>query len=432
MRTSSLVLVFLVAAVSCVAAQVLSPSEIKDQAMRHLQTQHLNDLRAIATDLNQHPFPYHFYFSRTLDIEEDKQTQVDQRSIRFERYDKQTALEITGNYYASYSAERLDADRRVRQTYIDVILPILQVATSRLESESEIEVFAIEVSHHVRKKVNNVSAEFPENVVIVVPRDLASRVIRTRDLTVQQNLMLEAEVYQDGEPTLLWLVGEKPLMAEDRPRSAKEKREVASLEPSVQSGPASTVEYRQPGAIFPAAVAAKVPTELRASPLHDSSPESLRALQEKYQDALSKMVNEMNATAHFVSYAPPIFITFKQGAYLQISLTTTLDSSAAGSQYKLAALAFDHHVAHLLRPALGYFGQNPGFDGINFATTVKISGDKASMYSEAVEFVLPFTSLQCYLQYDCTGQQVLNTGFILINGERVGLELQAAESGTPR
>jgi len=33
-----------------------------------------------------------------------------------------------------------------------------------------------------------------------------------------------------------------------------------------------------------------------------------------------------------------------------------------------------------------------------------------------------------YEQYDITGQQLINAGFVLINGERVGLELQAAEA----
>jgi hypothetical protein len=37
-------------------------------------------------------------------------------------------------------------------------------------------------------------------------------------------------------------------------------------------------------------------------------------------------------------------------------------------------------------------------------------------------------AMRCYEQYDCTGQQLLNSGIVLINGERVGLELQVAEA----
>ena len=38
--------------------------------------------------------------------------------------------------------------------------------------------------------------------------------------------------------------------------------------------------------------------------------------------------------------------------------------------------------------------------------------------------------LRRYEKYDITGQQLINAGFVLINGERVGLELQSAESDT--
>ncbi|HXP16355.1 MAG TPA: hypothetical protein VN868_04595 [Terriglobales bacterium] len=49
--------------------------------------------------------------------------------------------------------------------------------------------------------------------------------------------------------------------------------------------------------------------------------------------------------------------------------------------------------------------------------------------SEAVEFFFPFASLRCYDKYDCTGQQLLDAGAVLINGERVALDLQIAGGG---
>jgi hypothetical protein len=36
-------------------------------------------------------------------------------------------------------------------------------------------------------------------------------------------------------------------------------------------------------------------------------------------------------------------------------------------------------------------------------------------------------NLHCYAQFDCTGQQIVNSGFVLINGERVTLDLEGAE-----
>jgi hypothetical protein len=122
-------------------------------------------------------------------------------------------------------------------------------------------------------------------------------------------------------------------------------------------------------------------------------------------------------------------VAFRQGIYLELSLNSTLPVSAAGSRYKLAATAFDDHVAHLIRPLLAYFKDAQEFDGIGFSTTIHLAGKSAAGTSEAVEFFFPLSSLRCYEKYDCTGQQLLDAGTVLINGERVALDLQIAEGG---
>jgi len=148
---------------------------------------------------------------------------------------------------------------------------------------------------------------------------------------------------------------------------------------------------------------------------------------------VAKLVKELGPEAHFVAYASPGFVAFRQGVYLELSLNTTLPESAAGSRYKLAATAFDDHVAHLIRPTLTYFKGESNFDGISFSTTVHLAGrSPVAGKTEAVEFFFPFTALRCYEKYDCTGQQLIDTGVVLINGERVSLNLQIAESAAGR
>src|ERR1700719_4447140 len=108
--------------------------------------------------------------------------------------------------------------------------------------------------------------------------------------------------------------------------------------------------------------------------------------------------------------------------YLELSLNTTLPEAAAGSRYKLAAMAFDDHVAHLIRPTLAYFSEDSTFDGITLCSTVHLAGRfTAAGKTEAVEFFFPFAALQHYAKYDCTGQQLLDAGTVLINGERVAV-----------
>jgi hypothetical protein len=164
-------------------------------------------------------------------------------------------------------------------------------------------------------------------------------------------------------------------------------------------------------------------------PTRDVSPEVLQQARTSYQELLDRIVRELDSQAHFVSYAPPALIAFHKASYLQLSVATTLAQSDGGSQYRIAALAFDRHVSHLIRPALAFFKQDPDFEGIVFSSTVKIPGKSSdAAVTQSVEFFLPMTELRRYDQYDITGQQLINSGYVLINGERVGLELQAAES----
>jgi hypothetical protein len=129
------------------------------------------------------------------------------------------------------------------------------------------------------------------------------------------------------------------------------------------------------------------------------------------------VVQEMNAQAHFVRYVPPAFIPFHKGLYLQVSLTTALPESSAGSQYKVAALAFDEHV---------------DFDGIDFATSIRVGGgeDTSAASQVGVGFIFSLNILRTYEQFDCTGQALLDSGYVLINGARVSLQLQNAEAGS--
>ena len=85
------------------AAQVLTPTELSDPKTQRLQQLYFKALAAIGSEIEAHKFPYPFYFSRVLDIDQSKMPMSDQRSIRFDFYKSQTVLEVTGNYYAAYS-----------------------------------------------------------------------------------------------------------------------------------------------------------------------------------------------------------------------------------------------------------------------------------------------------------------------------------------
>jgi hypothetical protein len=422
-RISKCILALLIAGMSTQArAQVLSPPEIKDNAARALQQKYLPELKAIAKEMNAHTFPYSFYFSRMLDIGEEKQQRVDQRSIRFEKYEGQTVLMMTGNYYAAYSADLMDSNKRVRKTMDDVIMPLLKAAVPPFANDDGFAAFALEVSHHVRRRVMGIQSENSENVVFVVPRAAAQHMVTATNDEQLQAALLDSQVFIDAQPFTLWVNGDRP-SDEDLEKMHPHKPAKGSVEVSSLGNPPA------PASVSDATVS---PRLLKAPdmPVRLITPKTMSSLKTNYAAAISRMTSGLSEQAHFAAYAPPNFIGFHQGAYLQLSLETQLDNIlVTGSRYKLAALAFDEHISHLIRPVLAYFQQSSDFDGIVFSTTVKQPGQDAV---EAVEYFFPLANLRSFAQYDCTGQQLIDSGFVLINGERSELNLQIAEADGKR
>jgi len=405
------------------SAQVLSLSKVNDPVSKRLQKQYSVQLQQISSEASAIRFPYPFYFSTMLDIDEARQKQVPQGSIRFDQFNGQTVLAISGNYYISYSSNQLNGNQRARKTYEDVVLPLLKAAVAHTDRTVPFEAYAFEVSHHVRNKVLKVNTEGAENLMVLLPRTVAEKLVRAKDTESQQSALLESEVYLNGEPFTLWLTGD------DAPEDVRDHYLARHGHADATKTSSTTTEPVEPGTLVSTNLVseselARTVRERRNAP-PDLSPARLDKLRVTYDPTLQKLVPELKQQARFVDYAPPSFIAFHNGAYLQLSMNTDLEQPAGSSQYRIAAMAFESHISHVLRPVTKFFHDNPQFDGIDFSTTVRQPGQSGS---QSVEFVVPFATLLCYEKYDCTGQELINRSMVLINGERVALDLQRAEA----
>jgi hypothetical protein len=396
-------------------AQVVTPMELTDPKLQRLQQRNFKTLVTIGGEIERYKFPYPFYLSRVLDIDLAKMKDVDQRSIRFDSYKGETVLEITGNYYASYNADTMDSAARLKETFNQVIFPILKIEVPHFPDDSEFASFAIEVSHHVRQKVMGVRDEHAENVTVIIPLPSAQKLVDAKTDDQKQTAVLESRIYLNGQPFALWLhEGPPPEDWQDRYAPPANKTQ------PVETAATPTNQPAAPGASVSPNLLKTTP-----APMRILTPEALAGLQRKNQDAIDHMVKGLDKEAHFFPYAPPTFVGFRQGAYLQLSINTQLDAPPETSRYKQAALAFDEHVSHLIRSLLDYFPGEVDFDGVDFSSVIHLKGGEAK--AESVEFFFPNRMMRCFANYDCTGQQLINSGTVLINGERSELDLQLAE-----
>jgi hypothetical protein len=418
-----------------VHGQVVPPTEIPDAELRILQEQSMTTLVEAGDELRSNHFSYPFYLSRKLDIDEATQKQADQHSLRFERFNNGVVLAITGNYYAAYLNDKVSEGDRARESFLNVVLPILKIVVPHFEQLKSIQGYAIEISHHVRTKVIGMPMERPENMMVYLPQSAAARLVGAKTAGDLQAALMDAQVYVNAAPINLWLDHNSPrLIKALAPAPNRQPQDFVVDRAESQLMTAEKMTSGKQDAASEATKAGPSPVDSLASTAGvsglDTSKEALGSLQSTNQALVTRMLRELDPQAHFVSYAPPAFIPFRRSVYLQFSVNTELPASSQGSRYKLAAMAFDEHISHLIRPAVEYWKTAPDFEGISFSTTVRVGGVQGGQ-TQAVEYYFPYRAMRCYEEYDCTGQQLIDAGTVLINGERVGLDLQRAEGDRP-
>jgi hypothetical protein len=414
-------------------AQVVASVEISDPALRALQEQSFTDLKAVGENIAGHQFNFPFYLSRKLDIDEKVQKRTDQHSIRFEHYNGSTVIAISGNYYGAYAADKFNDEQRARQTFQDVVVPILKAVVPTFQSNTSVQGYAVEVSHHVISKTMGMPIERPENLMIYFPRSAAVKLVSAQNNLAMQGALIDADVLLNAKELSIWLTDEDdPSVKESAPPAAAPANPTLTVAstPAPAPAPPSRTASDPSVPLDPKPVPASAPPNAPPLiPVRDSSPQAVAALQSSIQDVSNHMLKELGPDAHFVIYAPPAFIPFHRQVYLELSMTTALNEPPDASRYKLAALSFDEHISPLVRRVLTYFSGDQNFDGISFSTTVRLRTRSGAPTPKAlsVEFFFPLESLRRYQSYDCTGQQLMNDGIVLINGERVQLDLQLAE-----
>jgi hypothetical protein len=432
------ILSVLLFAVRLVPAQVVASVEINDPGLRALQEQSFNNLKTVGQNIAGYPFNFPFYFSRTLDIDEKVQKRTDQHSIRFEHYNGSTIIAVSGNYYGAYASDKFNAEQRARQTFTDVVVPILKAAVPAFQGNAAVQGYAVEVSHHVISKTMGMPIERPENLMVYFPQAAALKLVEAQNTLAVQGALLDADVLLNAKQLSIWLTdNEQAPMKESVPpppdvartttpsMTAPEIIAEKKIAPQDVAEKVANQPVPNPGSPVAPAIAVSPPP-----PARDSSPQALAVLQESIQDVSNHMLKDLEPEAHFVIYAPPAFIPFHQHVYLELSLTTPLAQPPEGSRYTLAALSFDEHISPLIRRVLDYFPGDQNFDGISFSTTIRLRTKPGmpAVKALSVEFFFPLETLRRYASYDCTGQQLLNEGIILINGERAGLDLELVQT----
>ena len=422
-------------------AQV-SPSEILNPDLKALEQSYFQQLKTLNQSIAKTKFPFPFFLSRFVGLDPARQAESDSRGLEFVRFQDRVILKVTGNYNAAYDTARLTQNERAATTFRTIVLPILTQLTAALPQDLACDGIGFEISHHARTRDRTYDYEGKEILVVVFDRDDAWALSHAATDSQRQEIVNRSKVYVSGTEFGLSLTERDPLNVQALPRSVPAKPDATSTSrSSTTAGRSSLLQSKFPLPSASPVLAPRVDSvsassnPAPASPRPaDTQPASLPPTQveadrlgEKYQLQLAALAKDGAAKFHFVDYAPPAFMVFRNQIALQMTLRNSLEFDAkAGSLYKRAAQSFDLFLAPQLKDLSDKIPADMEFQLFDFSVLNKLSLD-AKGASEAIEFICPRTALRQFVDADITNQQLLDQSVILVNGVRIALNLQLVE-----
>ncbi len=424
------------------ASAQVSPSEILNPDLKALEETYFQKLKTLNQSIAKTKFPFPFYLSRSVGLDPNQQPEADSRGLEFVRFQDRVILKVTGNYNAAYDTARLTQNERAAATFRTVVLPILGQLTAALPQDLASDGIGFEISHHAHTRERSYDYEGKEILVVVLDRDDAWALSRASTDPERQEIVNRSKVYVSGTDFGLSLTERDPLNVQALPRSVPAKPDATSTARSstlVARSPLLNSNHSLPVASPAVAPPADAPPA-NANPVSLSpkaadpppagpppAPADADRLNEKYQAQLDSLAKLGGAKFHFVDYAPPTFIVFRDQIALQMTLRNSLQfGPAKGSIYKRAAQSFDLFLAPQMKDLSDRISLDVEFQFLDFSVINKLSpGPKGT--SEAIEFICPRAAVKQFVNAEITNQQLLDQSIVLVNGVRIALNLQLVE-----
>ncbi len=428
-------------------AQV-SAAEITNPELKAAQANYYPQIMALYHAINGLKPPFPLQLSRYVGLDPTDQTETDSRGIEFVNFQGRLVLKISANYNAAYSAELLTQNQRAGRTFSDVIAPILSLVATQIPSDVACDGIGFEIAYHVRAASRNFDYEGKEMLVVVLDRADAFAFVTAGSDPGRQQILNRSQIFLDGKPFGLALGQQQALDLEAIGKTNVAKEEPPPTAAGTASGSRGSANHLVNPKLLPPRVTEsgnvppRVPATMPrlsmastpATPAVSAGDRPTPAtaadadhLQSEFQAQLDALATTGQAKLHFVDYAPPSFVIFRDQLVLQMTLRNTLQFGPdSGSIYKRAAQSFDLFLALQLKELLDKVPADASFEGYDITVLNQLGNDPRGS-AEAVEFVCPRGALRQFVDADITNQQLIDESVVLVNGVRIALNLQLAE-----
>ena len=404
----------------------ISPAEVLNPRLKALEQTHLSKLMAMNRTIGLLTFPFNFSLNRYVGLDSKQQMGVDGRGLEFVNFHDHVVLKVTGNYNAAFDADRLTPNQRSSRVFDEVIFQVLEILPGYFSVADGFDAVGFEISYHVRRKAPHYEYEGKEFLVAVLSKADALHYPTAQTDSERQEILNRSEIFLNGQPFGLALSGSEPLDVATLQRSVKQPATAANQKQGDRSPAYDPANLGRTGEDTSASSdSSSIEIAERAAPVRTQA--DAERLETKYKSQLDALAAAGLANYHFVQYAPPSLIVFRNQIVLQLTLRNpnTFDKEAT-SIYKRAARSFDLFLAPQLKSILERIPDDAELGGLDITVLNDLTGT-AGHSSEALEFVCPLGVLRKFADADITNQDLINLSVVLVNGVRIALNLQQVE-----
>lgn len=390
----------------------VSPIDIANPQLKADEAEYLPQLQSLQQSIATTKFPFSFMLARYLNAQPGRRAASDRNGIEFVYFQQRVVLKISGIYKAALNANTLTENERASRTFQDVVAPILSIISKQVPPGIGCDGIGFEIAYDTRDANRVYDYEGTEVLSVVFSREDAFAYAKAAGDAERQAILNRSEIFVQGKDFGLALGQRDPLNVEalerSVPRSSREELP-------------TFVASKSPAAVSSSAVAA--PMAKPAPALRKA--EQLQALFRPQLDAILKQDGE---NLHLVDTAPPTFEDYKDEIALHFTMRNTMAfDRGTSSIYKRAAQSFDLFLAPKLKEMFGKLPAGAGgyYNSLVFSVLNHVSDEKTPF--ETIDYVCPLDSARSFVENRITSQDLIDQSIVLVNGVRIGLNLQIVE-----
>ena len=394
------------------------PTEISSPQAQAAEERYLPQITSLGQSIAATKFDFPFTLARYLHAKPGQQAALDHNGIEFVDYGGRVILKISGVSRVTFEVGSRSANERAERVLNSTIVPMLKLIEQQVPHAEDYDGIGFEVLYEKRRSESSYHYQGKEVLTVIFRPEDAAEYSNINETGGRQRLLNRSDIFINGEEFGLALHQRDPISPQTLERFVVRKGRGSQF-----SDQANNVMIQH------TAFSAKSGGSqgMAASDL-SSAPDFSDALrlQKEFQSQLDALVASGGARLHLDDSSPPTFEVSGRQMQLHLSLRNEKAFDRNGSSlYKRAAQSFDLFLVPELRDLSRRLISGDEFDALDFSVVNQFGVSLPG--TETVDYIFPLQSLREFIGSKITNQELINRSVVLVNGERISLNLQMVE-----